>query len=199
MPRDLILASGSRTRLDMLLKAGVPVRAEPADIDEDSVKDAFRQEYRSIAECAATLATLKARKISARFPEAIVIGADQMLEVDGAWFSKPASAEQARRQLQHLRGKRHVLFSAVVAVSDSDEMWQSVDEARLTMRGFSDRFLDDYLLRIDPSVLSTAGCYQIEGLGAQLFDRVEGDHFTILGLPLLPLLVFLRSQGLLLP
>ncbi len=191
----LVLASASRTRLDMLRRAGIPVVADAAHIDEAAVKEAFAAERGTAAACAETLAELKARKIAARYPGALVIGADQMLELDGTWLDKPPDLDQARRQLRSLAGKRHRLVSAVVVVRDGERLWHALDAAELVVRPLSDEFIDRYLTAIGDGALSSIGSYQLEGLGAQLFDRVEGDFFTILGLPLLPLLRFLRQQG----
>jgi septum formation protein len=143
---------------------------------------------------ALALADSKARAVSARRPGAIVVGADQILECEGRWFDKPATVEEAARHLRALRGRTHRLVSAVVAVRDGERRWRHAAEARLTMRDFSDRFLEDYLARSGPAILESVGAYRLEGLGAQLFARIEGDYFTILGLPLLPLLDFLRGE-----
>lgn len=195
----VILASGSATRRAMLERAGVPFTVHTAAVDEAAVKAAMKEETRNPARVAEVLAELKATRVSARHPGAIVIGADQMLDCDGAWFDKPDSAEAAAAQLRALRGKTHRLTSAVVAVRDSRRLWHHTDTARLTMRAFSDSFLADYLARMGETARASVGAYQIEGLGAQLFLAVEGDHFTILGMPLLPLLDFLRENGVLTP
>ena len=191
----LILASGSRTRQLMLARAGVEILAEAAPIDEREIRVSFAAEGRSAEDCAEALAELKAARISARHAGAIVIGADQILDCNGIWFEKPADRDHARAQLQALRGEPHRLVSACVAMRDGTRLWHAVDEAQLVMRACSDAFLDDYLQHAGDEALDSVGAYQLEGLGAQLFDRVEGDFFTILGLPLLPLLAFLRHQG----
>jgi septum formation protein len=191
----VVLASASRTRAALLHKAGVPCLAEAAGIDEDEIKRALRGEGASTAEAAETLAELKAAKLSRRHPGALVIGADQMLECGGVWFDKPPDREHARAHLVALRGKSHELVSAVVVTRDGTRLWHHVDRARLHMRDFSDTFLEAYLERIGPAACESVGAYQLEGLGAQLFSRVEGDYFTVLGLPLLPLLDFLRNHG----
>ncbi len=145
------------------------------------------------------LAELKARSAGGRAPAgSLVLGADQILELDGVWLEKPADRAAARAQLASLRGRTHRLVSAVVAVKDGARIWHAVDRAELTVRPFSDAFLDAYLDRCGESVLGSVGAYRIEGEGAQLMARIRGDHFTILGLPLLPLLAFLREQGVLL-
>jgi septum formation protein len=195
----LVLASASETRAKMLRDAGVAYSVDAARIDEDELKRALRSQGASAAEAAETLAELKALKVSRRHPGAIAIGADQMLECGNEWFDKPADLEHARAHLMTLRGKTHELVSAVVAARDGARLWHHVDRARLHMRDFSDAFLDAYLARVGKDALGSVGAYRIEGLGAQLFTRVEGDYFTILGLPLLPLLDFLRNHGAVVP
>lgn len=195
----IILASGSATRRVLLENAGVPFVVDTAPVDEAAVKQAMRVETDNPARVAEVLAELKATRVSARYPGTIVIGADQMLECERHWFDKPADRDAARAQLLALRDKSHRLVSSVVAVRDGQRLWHHTDSARLHMRRFSDAFLDDYLNRAGEVVLSSVGAYQLEGPGAQLFRAVEGDHFTILGLPLLPLLDFLRENGELMP
>ncbi|KAA0580260.1 septum formation protein Maf [Azospirillum sp. B21] len=191
----LVLASGSRTRAAMLEQAGVSAILDKPLIDEDEVKAAGRAEGVPADAVAEALAELKAQRITRRHPGALVVGADQMLECEGRWFDKPADRAAARAQLLDLRGKTHRLVSCAVVVRNGERMWHKVDSARLTMRNFTEDFLDDYLDRVGDDVLHSVGAYQLEGLGAQLFQRVEGDFFTILGLPLLPLLGFLRVHG----
>lgn len=191
----LVLASGSRTRAAMLEQAGVTAILDKPLVDEDEVKAAGRAEGVTADIVAEALAELKAQRITRRHPGALVVGADQMLECEGRWFDKPADRAAARAQLLDLRGKTHRLVSCAVVVRDGERMWHQIDGARLTMRNFSEAFLDDYLDRVGDDVLHSVGAYQLEGLGAQLFHRVEGDFFTILGLPLLPLLGFLRVHG----
>ncbi|MGE5475289.1 MAG: Maf family protein [Bacteroidales bacterium] len=195
----IVLASGSATRRAMLENAGVAFVVDTAPVDEAAVKDAMRAETDNPARVAEVLAELKATRVSARHPGAIVIGADQMLECGRVWFDKPADRAGARAQLLALRDHTHRLVSSVVAVRDGQRLWHHTDQARLTMRRFSDAFLDSYLEQAGDAVLSSVGAYQLEGLGAQLFMAVEGDHFTILGLPLLALLDFLRENGELTP
>jgi len=195
----VVLASASAARAALLRGAGVAIAVEAAAIDEAEVKASLRAAGAGAAEVAESLAELKARRIARRHPGALVIGADQVLDCDGTLFDKPADAADARRQLLLLRGRRHELVSAVVVVRDGGRLWHHVGRATLTMRRFSEAFLDDYLDAIGDAVLASVGAYQIEGAGAQLFACVDGDYFTILGLPLLPLLDFLREQGVLLP
>lgn len=191
----IVLASGSQARRAMLAAAGVGFIADTAPVDEDAVKAALRQETDNPGRVAETLAELKAVRVSARHPGTIIIGADQMLDCDGIWFDKPADAGAARAQLLALRNKTHRLTSAVVAVRDGQRLWHHTETARLTMRAFSDAFLDTYMEKAGPDILASVGAYQLEGMGAQLFMLTEGDYFTILGLPLLALLDFLRENG----
>lgn len=191
----IVLASASVTRAEMLRRAGVACMIDPAHVDEDEIKRGMRASGASAADLAEMLADLKARKISARHGGALVVGADQVLDCQGQWFDKPADRAAARAQLVELRGKIHELISCVCVLRDGQRLWHHVGRARLTVRPFSDSFLDDYLDRAGAAVLQSVGAYQLEGLGAQLFSRVDGDYFTILGLPLLPLLDFLRNHG----
>ncbi len=191
----IVLASASAARRDMLTRAGVVFTVHTAAVDEAAAKQAMAVESADPGEVAAALAELKATRVSAHHPAATVIGADQMLDCDGVWFDKPADAAAARAQLQALRGRSHRLTSAVVAVRDGIPVWRHREAAHLTMRPFSDAFLDHYLAGVGAAVLASVGAYQLEGRGAQLFGAVAGDHFTILGMPLLPLLEFLRDNG----
>ncbi|MFI4987527.1 MAG: Maf family protein [Alphaproteobacteria bacterium] len=191
----VVLASASRTRAALLRNAGVACLAEAAGIDEEELKHSLRAAGASAAEAAETLAELKAMKLSRRHGGTLVIGADQMLACDDSWFDKPADLAAARTQLIALRGREHELVSAVVVVRDGTRLWHHVDKARLAMRSFSDVFLESYLAAAGEAACRSVGAYQLEGLGVQLFERIEGDYFTILGLPLLPLLAFLRNHG----
>jgi septum formation protein len=189
----LVLASASPFRRRMLEAAGLAVEVAPADIDEPRVREALGE--REAPEVALALARAKAEAVSRRLPQAWVIGADQVLAIAGRLFAKPQSPAEARRQLQELRGKAHRLHSAAALAQAGEVAWSCVDTAWLHMRLFSDAFLDAYLAAAGDRVCRTVGAYEIEGSGIQLFERVEGDHFTIIGLPLLPLLAELRVRG----
>jgi len=191
----LILASGSAARATMLRNAGLIFDVVPAAVDEDEMKRALRAEHAGGAQLAEALAELKAQHVARKAPHgALVIGADQVLECGGKWFDKPHDVKSARAQLLELRGKSHRLISSACAVRDGQVLWMRTDHATLLMRNFSDAFVDDYLARVGDAVTKSVGAYQLEGLGAQLFARIDGDYFTILGLPLLPLLEFLRAH-----
>ena len=191
----LVLASGSASRQAMLRAAGVPCEIMVPQVEEGVARQALLAEGAAGREVADALAELKATHISARRPEALVLGADQVLVCDGRLFSKAASRQEARTVLQSLRGKRHQLISAVVLAKAGGPIWHAADTADLWMRDFSDAFLDGYLERAGAAILGSVGCYHIEGEGVQLFARVRGDQFTIRGLPLLPLLAALRENG----
>jgi septum formation protein len=191
----VVLASSSPTRASMLAAAGFVVTSVPPRVDEEEVKASFRGEGADAAACAVALAEAKASRVSRRQPGELVIGADQMLDCEGIWFDKPADHGAARAQLVALRGRTHVLSSAACVFRDGERLWHTVTQARLTMRRFSDEFLEEYLSAAGEDVTSSVGAYKLEGLGVHLFSRVEGDWFTILGLPLLPLFDFLRAQG----
>ena len=194
----LILASGSSARASILRAAGLSFTVVPALVDEAAMRDALRAEAVPVLEAAVALAELKARHVAGRAPvEAVVLGADQLLELDTDWLEKPVDLEGAAAQLHRLRGRRHRLVSAVVAFRGGNRVWHHAEAATLDLRPFSEAFLDQYLAATGPDVLGCVGAYQIEGLGAQLMARVQGEHSTILGLPLLPLLQFLRDQGVL--
>jgi septum formation protein len=191
----VILASASPARANVLQTAGVNVVLAPAHIDEDEVKGALRTEGVDAADAAIALAEMKALRVSPRFPGALVIGADQILVCDGEWFDKPADMDHAKSRLRALRGKTHGLATAAVVVRDGKRIWHHVETPKLTMRSFSDAFIDDYLAREGADALASVGAYRLEGMGVQLFARIDGDFFTILGLPLLALLGFLREHG----
>jgi septum formation protein len=191
--QPLVLASGSALRRTLLEAAGIPVAAHAADIDERRLEG----EASSMppAEIAALLARAKALQVAKSFAGRLVLGADQILTLDGKRFAKPADRTAARAQLRGFAGRTHELHSAVALVQDAATLFQHADTARLTMRLFSDEFLDRYLDIAGAAVTASVGAYQLEGLGIQLFERIEGDYFTILGLPLLPTLDFLRCHG----
>ena len=195
--QPVVLASASKARRAMLERAGVAVVAEAAAVDEEEVKHSFRAAGLKAEEVAEALAELKGKRISSRYPGVLVLGADQMLECDGAWFDKPADRAEAKAHLQALRGRKHRLVSGVVALMNGQRQWHHVDVATLTMRDFSDAFVDRYLDAMGDAVLTSVGAYQLEGLGSQLFNRIEGDYFTILGMPLLPVLDYLRQRRIL--
>jgi len=195
MPLSLILASASPSRRQLLASAGLSFDVEPAGIDEDEVKRSLGSRA-TPQELASTLAEMKALRVSAKHPEAMVIGADSTLACNGRMFDKPPTIDAARKQLQALRGQTHELFSSVVVARGGQRLWHWSERARLTMRPFNDAFIDIYLARAGTAVLASVGAYQLEGLGAHLFTRVDGDYFTILGLPLLPLLSFLAGHGI---
>lgn len=194
-PPLVVLASASATRRSLLEAAGVKLDVQAARIDEDEIKASMTAEAAPAAAIALALAELKAQQVSRRNPGALVIGADQVLEHGGTIFSKPADRDAARAQLVALRGGRHRLIDGVCMLRGGQRLWHYIDEARLDMRDFSDAFVDAYLDRIGDEALEGPGAYRLEGLGAQLFARIDGDYFTILGLPLLPLLDYLRVQG----
>jgi septum formation protein len=193
----LILASASQARAAMLRAAGVALEAQPARVDEEEMKAALQAQGADPEAAAIALAELKALQVSRARPGRLVLGADQMLDCDGAWFDKPADRAAARAQLLSLRGRKHRLTSAAVLARDGARVWHHASAARLEMRAFSEPFLDGYLDRAGDSVLGAVGAYQLEGLGAQLFKAVDGDFFVVLGLPLLPVLDILREQGML--
>jgi septum formation protein len=194
---SVVLASASAARAALLRNAGVEVAIDPARIDEAAVKQSLLVEGAPARDIADTLAELKALRTGRHHPSALVLGADQVLVHRGEILDKPASMAEARAQLHRLRGERHELLSAAVIVAGGSPVWRHVGRARLTMRPFGEAFLDDYLSRAGEAVLTSVGAYHLEGLGAQLFARVEGDYFTVLGLPLLEVLGFLRARGVL--
>jgi septum formation protein len=189
----LVLASKSAIRHAILRDARIPVAVEPADIDERGIEQRSAKE--DAGELAAVLACEKARTVAARFPGRLVLGADQTLALGERRFSKPADRAGARRQLAALRGQTHELHSAVALVRGSSVLFEHREVARLTMRSFSDEFLEAYLDAAGTAVTASVGGYQLEKVGIQLFEHIQGDHFTILGLPLVPLLEYLRTAG----
>ena len=193
-PEPVILASKSAARTAVLKGAGVPFEVAVAGVDEDAVKIGMLAEGATPREVADALAEMKAVKISRGRP-GFVIGADQTLEFEGGLYDKAETVDAARARLKLLRGKPHRLHSAVVVAKDGAPIWREVVSATLTMRDFSDAFLEDYLATEGEHALGSVGCYRLEGPGSQLFARIEGDYFAILGLPLLGLLDLLRRHG----
>lgn len=179
----------------MLKGAGVAFTQEAGDVDEAALKRAFDSQGAAIEDIALALAEAKARVVAARHAGALVVGADQMLECEGYRYDKPRDVAEAARQLAALSGRTHRLVSAACVVRDGASLWQVVEEARLTMRPLSHAFIAAYLDAAGAEALASVGAYRLEGVGAQLFERIAGDWFAILGLPLLPLLAFLRREG----
>lgn len=195
----LVLASTSQTRRRLLSAAGIGFEAIAPHVDEDAVKLEHCRAGANPDELAPRLAKAKAMAIAGQRPDALVIGADQVLWMDGEAFDKPQTPDAAREQLLRLRGRTHVLHTAVACASRSEIVWSHVDSPQLTMRMFSPESLDRYLETEGDAVMDSVGGYKIEGRGIQFFSHVAGDYFAVLGLPLLPLLEFLRSRGLLEP
>lgn len=190
----LVLASMSAARRAMLEAAGVPFEAVAPRVDEESAKEAFRMRGLGARDLADALAELKAMRVSASRPGDIVLGCDQTLVLeDGTMLDKPGA--DVALQLRTLSGQKHTLFSAVVAVQNGQPVWRHVDHAKLTMRTLSESFIANYVAQESDAIAGCVGGYRIEGLGVQLFSKIDGSHFTILGLPLLPLLQWLRLRG----
>ena len=194
----LVLASGSQTRQRLLKAAGVAFQVITPRVDETAVREAVRAGTGGVepADVAEILACAKAEEVSARYPDAVVIGADQILSCDDEIFSKAETIDDARAALLKLRGRTHELHSAVAIAEDGETTWTMIDTAHLTMRAFSPACLGQYMAQAGADVLDSVGCYKLEEAGIQLFERIEGDYFTILGLPMLPLLKELRGRKL---
>ena len=191
--RPIILASGSAIRRQLLMAAGVEFTVVPADVNERAIERSYdSSNSRGIARA---LACAKAEAVSRAHPQALVIGADQVLALGTAIYHKPASVAQAREHLSWLRGKTHDLHSAVALAAGGTVVWEQCELASMTMRAFSDAFLESYLARAGAQICHSVGAYEYEGLGLQLFEQVHGDYYTILGLPLLALLAELRARG----
>jgi septum formation protein len=188
------LASKSAIRASILRGAGVSFEAVSPDVDEASVKEGLLSRGGTPRSVAEALAVMKAVAVS-RDRQGLVIGADQTLDLAGAFYDKATSPDEARERLALLKGRTHALHAAVAVALDGAAVWRHVETARLTMRAFSDGFLDGYLMRAGAAVLDSVGGYQLEGEGAQLFEEIDGDYFAILGLPLIPLLDALRREG----
>ncbi len=195
MAQPLVLASGSEIRGNLLRQAGVDFTAIPARIDEDMIRDALLAEAASPRDIADTLAEMKARKISDKSPEALVLGCDQVLDYRGRLLSKPQSREEALEQLRAMRGDRHTLLSAAVICEQGKPIWRHVGVVRLRMHDVSDAYLQDYIARNWDSIRHAVGAYKLEEEGVRLFSRIDGDYFTVLGLPLLELLSYLGLRG----
>lgn len=196
-PERLILASASTARAEMLRAAGIEFSIEPASIDEAAIKRGHRIGGGDASACAMALAKAKARVVAGRYPEALVIGADQILVAGDEWFDKPADLGTAAAQLRRLSGREHILVTATCVFCGETRLWDAIATPRLAMRPFGEAFIAGYIAAEGDVVLGSVGAYRIEGRGAQLFARIEGDHFAILGLPLLELLEFLRGRGIL--
>ena len=193
----VLLASRSASRAAILKGAGVAFETAVSGVDETAAKERLLAAGADPKAIAARLAEMKALAVSAARPEALVIGADQTLDLAGRLYDKAESLAEARERLLELRGQTHLLHSAVVVARAGASVWRVIESPRLTMRAFSDAYLDSYLDRLGETLLGSVGCYQLEGEGAQLFERIEGDYFAILGLPLAPLLGCLRDAGVL--
>jgi len=195
MSAPLILASRSKSRQNMLIQAGLRYDCHPANLDEELLLRRADQDGMPPAKIAALLAQQKAAAIAAHYPDAFVIGSDQILCFDGEIFMKAETKDEAAQALRRLCGKTHTLISAVCVVRNGDVLWACADEAHLTMRDFDDAFLQHYLSMAGDELTTCVGSYALEGAGMWLFDRVEGDYYTVLGMPLFPLLGFLQSCG----
>lgn len=195
MPQTLILASGSQIRQHLLMQAGLTFEVQRPRVDEDMVRQSLLAEGASPRDIADALAEMKALRISEKQPEALVIGCDQVLDLAGQVLSKPETREEAERQLMALRGKRHSLLSAVVICQQGKPIWRHIGQVRLMVREFSEDWLTGYLDRNWPDISDSVGGYKLEKEGVRLFSRVDGDYFTVLGLPLLDLLSYLALRG----
>lgn len=190
----LILASQSKARQEMLRAAGLNFEIFPAPIDEAVLMQKLKAEWATAPAVAENLAAEKALSVSRENPKALVIGADQVLECEGRIFSKARDAEDAKEKLRSLRGRSHRLISAVSVAQNGKRLWHTMQDAKLTMHDFGEAFLEDYCKKAGATLTRSVGAYELEGPGVNLFEKIEGDYFTILGLPLLPLLNYLRRE-----
>lgn len=193
---NIILASGSASRRSLLAGAGVQAQSIKPNVDEDAAKKTMRAEGLSVSNQAMQLAEMKAVKISSQV-DGLIIGGDQMLNLEGEVFDKPVNLDGAEKHLKKLAGKTHTLETAIVIAENGTPIWRFLARPSLTVRPLSNAFIKQYVSSCGPPLLTTVGAYQLEGLGAQLFSKIEGDYFSILGLPLLPLLDYLRVRGVL--
>jgi len=193
---NIILASGSASRRSLLAGAGVQAQSIKPNVDEDAAKRAMRSDKLSVRDQAMQLAEMKAVKVSSQV-EGLVIGGDQMLNLEGSAFDKPHNLDAAAKHLKKLSGKSHTLETAIVIAENGVPVWRHLDRPTLTVRPLSDGFIKAYIKSCGPPLLTTVGAYQLEGMGAQIFSKIEGDYFSILGLPLLPLLDYFRTRNLL--
>ena len=195
MARPIILASGSEIRAELLANAGIQFDIIKPRVDEDSLKAALDSEGASPRDIADSLAEAKAQKVSMKRPEALVLGCDQVLSFENQVISKPKDVEDARNQLKRLSGQRHMLLSALVIYQDMRPIWRHIGQVRLQMRDISDSYLEDYLARNWESIQTSVGAYKLEEEGIRLFSKVEGDYFSVLGLPLVELINYLTLSG----
>lgn len=193
---NIILASGSASRRSLLAGAGVQAQSIKPNVDEEAAKKTMRADGLSVSNQAMQLAEMKAIKVSSQV-EGLVIGGDQMLNLEGEAFDKPINLEGAAKHLKKLSGKTHTLETAIVIAENGVPTWRHLARPHLTVRTLSDQFISSYIQSGGPPLLTTVGAYQLEGIGAQLFSKIEGDYFSILGLPLLPLLDYLRIRNIL--
>jgi septum formation protein len=195
LDQPLLLASTSATRLHLLRSAAIPVETRSPDVDERAIESSLQERNMTPDLVALELASAKGSQVSSQIPDRLIVAADQTLALGAEQFHKPGDADQARAQLRKLSGRTHALHSAVVCYRNGQRLFAHVETAHLTMRKLGPAFMDAYLVAAGEAVTKSVGGYQLEGLGVHLFERVEGDHSTILGLPLLPLLSYLRTAG----